>query len=335
MFAMLSVLLYALPNILEIHGTLQNILTAIADALVVSIVVSIAVEPHLLRYFGKELQSFGERLATQTFWASFYSRAPKLYTQAIQELASEEQFSTEANFLITMDWAENSKSIVRLVIELVNYRENRGFAPYNLRATSFVFESHFHGYPAEFQRYQVMCQDTNLCIDYLADGSTEIEEAQDGRLLLQSRRQDPARPALSIPPGAQYTIITKTATHLGPIGYYPLVIARPAMRFTVQLFGSALADLHISLLDFGTPRHRATVNPLTRGVAGNGAALAERGPIKIGGVFITGQTVLLSWKSQVSGPAPFPHKHQTSAHPRKPAVTRAYRAKTHLSKPSL
>jgi hypothetical protein len=270
-----------------------------AEALVVSVVVAMAVEPYLLRHFGEELESFGEELATQTFWTSFYARAPVPYREAIQELTGEEQFSIHAEFLVTLDWVDAKKSMVRITTEFINHRENRGSAAYRLRATSFVFESAFENYPAKFLEYSVICEDNNLYIDFLKDDSVNVVESEDGRLLLQTRTSDPNIPQFTVPPGARYTTLSKTLTFSGPSGFAPLIIVRPALRLTVQFFGSALPDLYVSLLHFGAPRHRMPVNPLIKGYDGNGAALAARGKIQVGGVFITGQSVLMSWKSQL------------------------------------
>lgn len=85
-FAVLALILYLLSVLLSLPSEAHTVVQAVAEALVVSIVVALAVEPCLLRHFGEEL-------ASQTFWTSFYSRAPEEYREAIRELASATQFA--------------------------------------------------------------------------------------------------------------------------------------------------------------------------------------------------------------------------------------------------
>jgi hypothetical protein len=66
-FAVLALILYLLSVLLSLPSEAHILVQAVAEALVVSIVVALAVEPRLLRHFGEEL-------ASQTFWTSFYSR---------------------------------------------------------------------------------------------------------------------------------------------------------------------------------------------------------------------------------------------------------------------
>ena len=85
-FIIASVVLFAISSYVKMSSDVYDFTRAIAEALIVAVVVSLAVEPRLLRYFGNEL-------ASQTFWNSFYSRAPDAYKDAIKELASEDQFT--------------------------------------------------------------------------------------------------------------------------------------------------------------------------------------------------------------------------------------------------
>jgi hypothetical protein len=42
-------------------------------------------------------------LASQTFWTSFYSRAPEEYGEAITDLAAATQFAISFQWMITLD----------------------------------------------------------------------------------------------------------------------------------------------------------------------------------------------------------------------------------------
>ena len=82
--------------------TSSNAFRAVGEALVVAVVVALAVEPRLLRYFGNEIVS-------QTFWNAFYSRAPEAYKEAIKELAGADKFAEHARWKVSLDWANEGK----------------------------------------------------------------------------------------------------------------------------------------------------------------------------------------------------------------------------------
>jgi hypothetical protein len=123
----------------------------VAEALSVSIVVALVVEPRLLRHFGEEL-------ASQTFWASFYSRAPRGYRDAIQELASATQFGIAVNLKVVLDWASDDQTIIRLRFEGTHCRENRSNKPFPYEPRGNLYDSPFPSHKAEIDQYEVICE---------------------------------------------------------------------------------------------------------------------------------------------------------------------------------
>lgn len=79
-FGLAGLALFSMDAVISLPSQVHGLTQAVGEALVVAVVVALVVEPRLLRYFGEELSS-------QTFWASFYSRAPDAYREAIKELA--------------------------------------------------------------------------------------------------------------------------------------------------------------------------------------------------------------------------------------------------------
>ena len=281
-----AALLYVLPILIKIHEPLQNLLQAVADALVVAIIVSLAVEPRLLRYFGGELKSFGEQLATQTFWSSFYSRAPDTYREAIKELAASDQFSMSSNWIVSFDWANDEKTIIKLSLEHTNYRENRRSTDFPIVTNTFIYKSPFKDYDSQFRYHAIICEALEFYSDLLRDGYSKVTDQAD-RLQIMSAN-DAEVPYLAVPPGARFTVLTHAETYLPVTSHFPLSVNVPVLRFTIRLCGDALNDLYISvLLPSGNWAAR-----------GKGQDLAARGQILVGGVFITGQAVMLSWGSQ-------------------------------------
>jgi hypothetical protein len=285
-FAAVAAFIYVLLAFLAIPEQLKNLSQAVADALVVAIVVSIVVEPHLLRYFGEELGSFGERLGTQTFWSSFYSRAPKVYIDAIKSLANADQFSASSNWIVSFDWVDAEKAIVKLSIQHTNYRENRSPQELQLITHLFLYESPFDGRESRIYQHAVICEAIEFYSDLLQDGHAQIKHDQGGSLRLEPSNET-ASPYAKIPPGARFTILTRAETYVSALGYFPLITNLPVLRLTVQLKGDALQDLYVSIRN-----HGAIQKPP---VEGKGKDLAGRGPIQIGDVWVTGQAAMLSW----------------------------------------
>lgn len=288
----LAAILYTLPFWIALHQQLQNLSQAVADALVVAIVVSLAVEPRLLRYFGEELRSFGEELGTQTFWSSFYSRAPRVYIDAVKQLAEAEQFTIASNWIASFDWANHDKTVLRLSVDHANYRENRSSREFPVITKTFIYESPVDTYKSQIRRQAVICESIEFYSDLIKDGRAIVEPAEGG--MIRIRPSDASTtPFLIVPPGERFTVLTSAETYVPKIGYFPLMINTPALRLTVEFKGDALEDLDISI----TP---AGIFPVIRGSGGD---FAQRGPIEVGGVYVNGQGVLLSWA---------PHLHPAS-----------------------
>lgn len=269
----------------KVHSLLQ----AIAEALIVSIVVALVVEPRLLRHFGEEL-------ASQTFWTSFYSRAPGEYRQAIKELASATQFANVISWKVTLDWSDEEQSMIRLDSEIIDFRENRGEKPYPHVPRTFIYESPFPSRPAAIEEYQVLCESITFHGNPVEEGYSLMRHEKDGRLVIIPA-DDSAKTYLQIPPGAKYAIIAKATTFASTPGHAPLVITTPTLSLEVELRGSALHDLWVSILHPGLGRTTTVISE-------TGAALASKGPIRVGGICVTGQAILLSW-------ARIPGGHQT------------------------
>ncbi len=300
-FGILAIILFLLGALLTLPNELHILLQSIAEALIVSIVVALAVEPRLLLHFGEEL-------ATQTFWASFYSRAPEKYRGAIRELASATQFTTAFHWKVAFDWADDNKTAIRLSPEITIFRENRDYRPYAFKPWSFIHESPLPSYQATIDGYLVVCQGVTFRGDPIRDGFCRIEHAQDGRLILQPAKKS-ASSYFEVPPGLAYTIITKATTYFPELGYTPLVIGTPTLSLTVELCGDALPDLWISIL------HPGLGNPDTV-VSGTGTLLAERGSIPVGEVCVTGQAILLSWARQQPRPSQPAMERDPSSNPK-------------------
>lgn len=282
-FAAAAAFLYTLPFWMKLTEQIQSFSQAVADALVVAIVVSLAVEPRLLRYFGEELKSFGEDLGTQAFWSSFYARAPKIYIDAVKRLAEAEQFTVASNWIATFDWANDDRSILKLSVDHANYRENRSTREYPVVTKTFMYESPFDQHRSQFHRQAVICESVEFFGDLLKDGRAKMEASEGGTLRIRPS-EGSATPYVAVPPGERFTVLTSAETYVPTRGYFPLMVNTPTLRLTIQLKGNALSDLSVLITPSNDPSIR-----------GAGDDLARRGPIEVSGVFVTGQAVLLSW----------------------------------------
>ena len=283
LFGVAAVVLYTLRDVMSLPTLERNLAGAFGDALVVAIVVSLVVEPRMLR-------SFGEELATQTFWTSFYSRAPDAYREAIKELAAMDQFCIAVHWDITLDWADDQKTVLCMSVRWATHRENRGLKPHELKPGIMAYESAIPGLAADIGSYTVLVPQSAFYADLLADGRVRIEHSRDGRLLALPA-DDHAPPYFREgPPGQRYTHLVSATHYVASTGLQPFTVITPTLQFTIQLTGTALPDLYLSVLHPGLGSITSTA------AEGTGTELAAKGKIQIGGLFITGQAVLLLWK---------------------------------------
>jgi hypothetical protein len=264
-------------NVLK-TGQAHTFSQAIGEALIVALVVAIAVEPRLLRHFGEEI-------ASKSFWTSFYARAPEEYRNAIQNLARETQFTHAIRWRLSFDWIDdNNHDAIKLTITVLNFRKNCDTNPYKVTPYAFAYESRFHKYPTKFIAYTIYSESLTRSIDILLDKRIQPRYAKDGRLEISDKTE-----IFTVQPDQSFTTETRFATCVDTIGYYPLTVTRPTLCATVQLMGTALNDLFISILHPGS----GTLQTNNEGV---GTELEKQGEIRVGEVYITGQAVLVSWK---------------------------------------
>jgi hypothetical protein len=278
-FGLIGAALFTLDAVTSLPSQVHSITQSVGEALVVAVVVSLVVEPRLLRYFGEELSS-------QTFWASFYSRAPDTYREAIKELAAKTDFAHAFNFIISFDWADEERTVIRMTSEWTEHRENRGPRPQPVRIYAFMYGSCIQGFHAEFKSCAVVCQELSLYANLMDSGVLEEIQGSDGRVTLV-QDGDHQDPIFHAPPGGRYTKITSAVSYFATTGSVPYIVAGPVLQFSIQIRGTALPDLYFSIVHPGD-----ALNPF---LEGTGADLAAKGPIRIGGVFIEGQSVVLFW----------------------------------------
>ena len=270
-------------------GEAHTFSQAIGEALIVSLVVAIVVEPRLLQHFGEEI-------ASKSFWTSFYARAPEQYRNAIQNLARETQFTQAIRWRLEFDWIDDTHDIIKLTITILNFRENRDTKPYPVAPYAFAFESRFSNCVTEFITYKIYSESLTRSIDVFLDKRIQPQHASDGRLIVF----DETEPVFTVEPDQRFTTETRFVTYVDSIGYYPLTVTRPTLCATVQLMGTALNDLFISVLHPGS----GTMQTKNEGVGTELQKQGEQGEIRVGEVYITGQAVLVSWKA-LSGESRF------------------------------
>jgi hypothetical protein len=117
-------------------------------------------------------------------------------------------------------------------------------------------------------------------------GVLKVIQGRDGRMTMAL---DGSRASVfQIPPGERYTKTASAVAYFSPMGFMPFVSVGPTLEFNIQLRGAALPDLYFSIV-----HPRQGTNPVLKGI---GSDLAAEGVMRIGGVFIEGQSVVLSWK---------------------------------------
>jgi hypothetical protein len=205
---------------------------------------------------------------------------------------------SEAHTLVQADWADDSKTTLCLCSEVTSYRENRSQKPYVFQPQTYIYESLLPPHEASIDELQVICEGATFYGRPLHDGFSRVARNPDGRLVVEPANES-AKGYFKVPPGMRYTIHSKATTYTYELGYAPLVITTPILSLTVELCGNALDDLWISVLHPG-------LGSFDTDISGCGAALAGRGPIRIGDVGVMGQAILLYWaryRPAVAAPA--------------------------------
>jgi hypothetical protein len=282
-FGFIGAGLFTLDALVSLPSQAHSLTQSVAEALVVAVVVSLAVEPRLLRYFGEELSS-------QTFWASFFSRAPVAYREAIKELAATTDFAHAFNFSVSFDWADEERTVVKMTAEWIEHRENRSSKPLPVEINAWIPQSRCQGFDASFTSCSILCQERALYANLMDSEDLEVTEGSDS-LLFMTHSGGPRVPFFQAPAGGLYTKMTSAVTYFGPTGIIPYIAAGPVLEFNIKLSGTALPDLYFSIMHPGQGT-QGTVSPVVEGM---GTDLAAKGPMRIGGVFIEGQSVVLSW----------------------------------------
>jgi Ca2+/Na+ antiporter len=282
----LAAALFLLNATLALPSGVHALAQSVAEALTVSIVVALVVEPRLLRHFG-------EQLASQTFWASFYSRAPREYRDAIQELASATQFAIAVNLKVVLDWADDDQAVIRCRFEHTSYRENRSSKPFPYEPRGTLYDSPFPAYKAEIDQYQVICESSTFHGRPLIDNFSRVEREKDGRLVVKSASKSYY---FLVPPGLRYTTIFGGTTYTRASERFTFGISAPALSLTIELHGSALPDLWISII-------HPSSGVLDAKLSADGSSLVGKGPIHMNEVSLSGSVIILYW-ARKQGVAP-------------------------------
>jgi hypothetical protein len=248
----------------------------------------LVVEPRLLRRFGEEL-------ASQTFWASFFSRAPREYREAIQELAAATQFSAEVDLKVALDWADDDQTIIRLRYEFTSYRENRSNKPFPIEPKAHLYESSFPSRKASVDRFEIICEGATFRGSPLLDNFSRVERENDGRLVVKPVNES-ASTYFQVPPGLRYTSIFSGTTYRHESARIPFGMSTPTLSLTVELRGNALPELWISITHPGA----GILDPK---LSVDGSSLVDKGPIRIDEVSLSGSVLLLCW-ARKKGSAP-------------------------------
>lgn len=278
--AILAGALFLLSAVVALPSGIHTLVQSVAEALTVSIVVALVVEPRLLRHFGEEL-------ASQTFWASFYSRAPRAYRDAIQELASATQFGIAVHIRVVLDWADDDHTIIRFRHERTTYAENRSNKAFPLVPRANVSDSPVLPYKAEIDTFEVICEDATFNGSPLRDNFVRVVREKDGRLVMKPADES-ASCYFQVPPGRRYTTIFGCTTYRHDIGYTAIGISMPALSLTVELKGDTLPDLWISVIHPGSGLLDPKLNV-------DGSSLVDKGPIRIEEVSLSGSVLMLYW----------------------------------------
>ena len=248
---------------------------ALGEALLVTFVIAIIVEPYMRRNFLTEVGG-------NTIWELVNPKAPEEYRTAMATLLARRQYYRRREWDLIFDWEDRNRGVLKVEASVLTFGYNAGAKAYGF--TQPVWIDSCHGYESTYTYFMLQSDQSRLFVEKRQrDLQHFMTVDQDGTRLLDL-------PALL--GGTTVSAETSFTTRLTGVmyrlsnGYLPLVQTQPTLEHIVKIKGNALPDLTFRML---APRG-GTVQETARTRA------QQEITFHVQSVMMPGQVVLLSWK---------------------------------------
>lgn len=218
---------------------------SIGEALFVSLIIAVLVEPVIRKHFARSL-------GNDLWWVLSSSEAPDEFRKAVKTLASLKRYYISCTWHLDFRWEERTRDVLRVEISALSYGVNLDAAPYRppthlwLMPSAPGYESHYESWEFEVGARALHQQ---LDRDRLESLRTE-----------QRLWEDILKPGLEARPGEHFKFSKKSVVYpREPL--IPLIHANTALRQEFRFSGPALSDLLIDLRHSGALPQEDLIKP--------------------------------------------------------------------------
>lgn len=216
-------------------GTIPaDMVRSLSDAILVSAILAVLVDPYLKR-----------RMQDESGWAALFGylnpKAPKGLREALRDLATCRRYFEEASWEINFDWHDQEHTVLEVTLEVSNTGVNLDVNPYRPNGRPWVLAS-IHGHDTKYLRYSLYCPG-HIRIDLHDDELDPYVVAKDDRSIFvdESRLQING----GVPPDASFDSVHVARMYRHATGYIPLHHNKYVERLPFTLTGTALHDIDI------------------------------------------------------------------------------------------
>lgn len=284
-------LCYALAFFLFTDGAIHETIRSLGEGLFVAFALATGGDFYLRAKLGEQSVRRGVQAAISQTFGFLGPDQPDELHDAVKTFASARLYMKHATWVAQFDWEDRAEGRLKITLSVRgNCRSLRseGYLP---EAENWVFES-VPPFKSRFVRYAPQCPQSSIDINESANALDPFSREEDGRhllnvpKLLRSRLPDGRR----IGYGCDYNQDLAAVLYQRSTGYLPLTNRHFTIVRNLELSGSALPDLSMTIIQTGTSDQPYRVSDHR-----------DELPIKTQWHSVTeGQVTLLSWHARES-----------------------------------
>lgn len=272
-------MLISASYLVEEPEVVHSLLASLGEALTVTFVIAVIVEPYMRRTFLSEVGG-------DTIWQILNPHSPPDYRTAMVKLLGHEQYYSSREWTLNFDWEDESKGVLRIDATVFTFARNCSEKSFPLDRPMWILDS-CEGYTSSYLNFCINISDIRKREQRTSDqirGVTTVNDDGSSHVDVSALVG-----GLTIPSHTDYTIESTAVMYRHSNGYLPIVQSLPTLRQEFKITGRAADSLEIRLLAPKVPSVQETLRPRDGG---------ER-QIKLDAVMSPGQVMLFSWKQHV------------------------------------
>lgn len=255
---------------------------SLAEALVISLVIGVAVEPYVRSNFVKEVMG-------DAIWGMINPNAPALYREALGRIAGHKLVYDTSTWRLHFEWVGDDQKLVQISIANEAIGRNVDTKPQILTGPTWILAS-CESYTSRFTKWSLIIPETSTYRVYdesqlakilMVTGQPRSGRGADGSVALDKEYLGGDSP---IPAAGLFLYEARGIMTRHSVGYLPLIYSISSLETRLFLDGPALGDLRIRIAVPGEAEVKYT-----------GENQIELSNNEVGTV-LAGQQLLVSWK---------------------------------------